>query len=405
MRPLLLFPVLLALAGEASAATLQQVMNMAAQHPLLAAGRQNEIAAEELLSEASRPAYNPELTAESQRRRLAGGGATKDWYLSLRQGIETGGKRRLRETIAQHELAAARLDQKQARQRTIIEAARAYIRLAVAQRIQRLESMRLKTLSELAQAMQTRLRAGEASQLDASLAEAARANALRSETTARQRLNRAIKAFRLALGDASLRIVETELPLPTPDPGWHPPANLLAIARAARPDLAAERERLAAAEARAELARANRIPDPAISLMAGREAGDRLIKLGISVPLPVLNSHRGAAKAALARREQRTEQLAWFERRLAQEVATSLRMHDDAMRALRRLDDAPPPSDLARRAYEAGEMELDALVLHTGQDIDARIARLGLIEQAWAARIELARAIGHPEYITEGIKP
>jgi hypothetical protein len=59
------------------------------------------------LTEQSSYAYNPELSLEPQRRRLNGGGTSNDYYITLSQGIELGGKQGLREQSAQAALNAS----------------------------------------------------------------------------------------------------------------------------------------------------------------------------------------------------------------------------------------------------------------------------------------------------------
>ena len=66
--------------------------------------------------------------------------------------------------------------------------------------------------------------------------------------------------------------------------GADPQALVLAL-----PEVVAARHRVNAADALVEVQRRERRPDPTLSLTGGYEDGERLIGLGLSIPLPILN--------------------------------------------------------------------------------------------------------------------
>ncbi|MFQ5346205.1 MAG: TolC family protein, partial [Mariprofundus sp.] len=111
----------------ANAITLEEVMTMASeQHPKLRIAEKSVDAAKGNLEEQGSYAYNPELSLEPQRRRLNAGGTSNDYYITLSQGIEIGGKRGYRELSAQAALSAANQLAEATRQRLSIGAARAF---------------------------------------------------------------------------------------------------------------------------------------------------------------------------------------------------------------------------------------------------------------------------------------
>jgi len=391
----------------AHADTLQEAMDTAAeQHPMLQMAEQNIAIARGNLTEQGAYAYNPELSLEPQRRRLNGGGTANDYYITLSQGIEIGGKQGFREQSAQAALDVASKDRESTRQQLVIEASRAYITLYFAGQAFDLRQQQSAMLKKVSHAVALQLKLGQSSQLDANLAQSAYSSALNATTVARQVLTGSRQAYLVALGKGQEKPSRLELPkLLT---SWKPPANAYKIALESRPDLSALRSKLAQSTAQADLAGAERIPDISLSAMTGREAGENLIKLGVTIPFPILNSHKGAYRAALAQKERVTTGLEWSTEQLRYAVESAVDNHANAMRSLSGIissnmqQSAEDTISLAQKAYDAGELDLEELVVHIRQGLDARMTALEIIKQGWLARIRLAQVLGHPEYILKG---
>jgi len=393
------------------AESLQEAMDSAAkQHPMLHMAGQQIDAAKGNLDEQGAYAYNPELSLEPQRRRLNGGGTSNDYYITLSQGIEVGGKRGFREQSAQAALNAANQSREGIRQQVIIEASRAYVSLYFAAQTYELLRQQSDMLKKVSHAVEKKLALGESSQLDANLAQSAFASALNATVAARQALTQTRQRYLVALGKVQAAGTISELLLPDLDTTWQPPENTYNVALQSRPDLAALRATQRQFDAQAEVAGAARIPDVIVSAMSGREAGEQLIKLGITVQLPVLNSHRGAYRAALAEKERVNTGLKWSEQQLRYAVQSALDNHANAMTSLSDMirtamqQHAEDTITLAQQAYDAGELDLEELVVHIRQGLDARITALEMLKQGWMARIQLAEVLGHPEYILKGIQ-
>jgi len=394
------------------AESLQEAMARAVKrHPMLQMAEQQIDVARGNLDEQRAYAYNPQLSLEPQRRRFNGGGGSSDYYITLSQGIETGGKRGFRTQSARAALNAANRSREALRQRLMIEAARACVALYFAEQGLDLRRRQRDMLERVRHAVDRKLALGESSQLDANLAQSAFASAQNAFMVAGEALTQARERYLVALGGGQSAGVAPELSLPDLDTDWRPPADAYRIALRSRRDLALLRAKQEQLHARAEQADAARIPDITLSAMAGREAGDQLIKLGLSVPLPILNSHRGAYQAALAEKARADVGLKWSERQLRYAVQSALDNHAQAMAALSGMiktdmqRHAEETISLARKAYAAGELDLEDLVVHIRQGLDARMTALEMIKQGWLARIRLAEVLGHPEYILEGTKP
>jgi outer membrane protein TolC len=390
------------------AGTLQQAMEtVTKQHPMLQMAEKNIESARGNLTEQSSYAYNPELSLEPQRRRLNGGGTSNDYYITLSQGIELGGKQGLREQSAQASLNIALQNREATKQRLLIETSRAYITLYFAGQLYDLRSQQSDVLDKVSHAVTRQLQLGESSQLDANLAQSAYASALNAATVAKQRLTKSKQRYLIALGKVSDSSV-TALELPELSLNWKPPADAYNVALESRPDFLVLQSKLDQSNAQADLASATRIPDVTLNAMIAREAGEKLVLLGLTIPFPVLNSHKGAYRAALAEKERVNMGLVWSKQQLRYEVQSALDNYYNAIQALSNMmksgmqKNAESTIALAQKSYDAGELDLEALVIHINQGLNAQITALEMIKQAWMARIRLAEVLGHPEYILKG---
>lgn len=402
--------LLLQLSAIAGTVTLEEAMQLAGDtHPEMRMAEQSIDSAQGRLTEKSSYAYNPELSLEPQRRRLNGGGTSNDYYITLSQGIETGGKQGFREQSAQAGLDAASRDRESIRQQLMIEASRAYVVFYFAIQAFDLRSQLSDMLKQVSHAVALQLQLGQSSQLDANLAMSAYSAALNATTAARQFLTQSRQNYLVALG----RSVQTsgdlaKLVLPKLASGWKPPTDAYRVALESRPDLSVLRSKLVQSTAQADLAGAQRIPDISLSAMSGREAGENLVKFGVTIPFPLLNSHKGAYRAALAERDRVSTGLEWSMQQLRYAVESAITNHANAMQALSGItgsnmqQSAEDTITLAQKAYDAGELDLEELVVHIRQGLDARMTALAIIKQGWLARIRLAQVLGHPEYILKG---
>jgi len=393
---------------HANAISIQQAMDVAVQrHPMLQMAEQTTESARGNLTEQGAYAYNPELSLEPQRRSLNGGGHANDYYITLSQGIETGGKRAFRKRSARAGLNAASQQEKFTQQQLRIGVARAFVDLNFSKRVLALRTQQSDMLQQVSTAVSKQLEMGQSNQLDVNLAQSASASAQNATAVARQGFTKARQHYRQALGSMKAQWPNA---LPRLSSQWHPPVDTYKVALASRPDLSVLHARVEQAAARSDLAAAIRIPDITINAMAGRAAGEQLVKLGVSVPFPVLNSHEGAYRASEAKQVRATMDLEWSKQQLRYTLQSALDNHRNAMQSLANMtkndmeQTAKETINLAGKAYNAGELDLEELVVHVRQGLDAQLTAIEVIKQAWLTRIRLAEVMGHPEYIIKGIQ-
>lgn len=391
-----------------NAVTLKAAMDAAVeQHPMLTISKMQIDGAQGELQEQGSYAYNPELSIEPQRRKLNGGGRSNDYYVTLSQGIELGGKQKYRELSAQAAVEAAKLESDTMYQQVSFNAARALVGLYFSKRELVWRNQQTRTLLQLHKAITRQMELGEANQLDVNLSQASLTQAINAESQANREHAMNVSRYVIAVGaGGDIENIQPELPKLLV--GWQPLSDPVEIAMNSRPDIAAKRQRLAQYSAQADLANAKRIPDVTVGLSAGRESGDQLYSLGFTMPIPVLNSHKGAYRAALSQASAYKTELEWYEQRVKLEVQEAKFSHTTAMQALLAISKAQGKNSsqdsigLAKAAFDAGELNIEALVVHINQILESRINSAAILKQGWLARIRLAEVLGHPEYILQG---
>lgn len=393
---------------HANAVTLKEAMDTALeQHPMLKISNTQIEGAQGDLQEQSSYAYNPELSVEPQRRRINGGGSSNDYYVTLSQGIELGGKQGFRERSAQAALEATKLESDAKHQRIMVDAARALVALYFSKRELLWRNQQAITLLRMNRAISRQMEVGEANLLDVNLAKASLTQAINAEAEAKQQHAMNISRYLMATGESTVP-KEIQAELPKLLVGWEPLSDPVDIALNSRSEIKAKRQRLTQYSAQSDLAKAQRIPDLTVGLTAGRESGDQLYSLGFTMPIPVLNSHNGAYRAALSQFGSQQTELEWLEQRVRLEVQEAVYNHQIAMRAVlavskvENTDASKDKISLAKAAFDAGELNIEELVVHINQILESRINSAAVLKQGWMARIRLAEVLGHPEYILEG---
>lgn len=292
-------------ATAAAPISLQAALALAMEHnPGLRAAAQALAASEGALIQ-SRARPNPELAYSQEDTRRE----TRSMTLQWNQSIEIGGKREARMKAAGHgrELARAELEAAQAGLRADVRTAFANV-LASQQRVQ-LHQRTLEIAGSARDAAAKRVLAGKVAPLEEtkarvaeSSAELALAQARSGLRVARQQLAALWGAQPAAFGSAVGELAQ--LPV-LPDEG------LMLEKLEHSPQMLRAQQAVFQARSVAELERAKRLPDPSVSLGMKRaqEVGRNQLVVGISVPLPILDSNRGNQLQALRLADKAEDEL------------------------------------------------------------------------------------------------
>ncbi|NOY78319.1 MAG: TolC family protein [Calditrichaeota bacterium] len=293
--------------------TLSRALSLALKHSPQLAVFSLEIRAREAaaLQAALRP--NPELNVEAEN--VAGSGLlsgfrSTETTVSIGQLIELAGKRQKRANAAVFERKLAEWDYKSKKLDVFARVVAAFNHVLAVQEQIKLDKEILALAEEFKTTIAHRVQAGRLSPAELSRAEVETANARialqrgqKELTAAKLDLAATWGASQITFGQA-VGSLDQVTPLPDLD-------KLLQLTRQ-NPDLArwqTEKNRRRAVQA---LARAQAIPDPALSIgwRWFNERGDRAFVAGLSIPLPVFDRKQGAIQEAA----RRTEQAEWQER-------------------------------------------------------------------------------------------
>ena len=146
-----------------------------------------------------------------------------------------------------------------------------------------------------------------------------------------------------------------------------------------RPDIIAAEALVRKSEADLKLSKAQRIPDPTISLQFEREAPDNLHSIGVAVSfaLPLFNRNKGAIHSAEAALDQAQAMLVKTHTQVNSDITTAIAAYKEASARLARYEEEIKPKARQVResitfAYEKGGASLLDLLAAQRSDNDIR---------------------------------
>lgn len=348
---------------------------------------------------------NPELALERARRVVPQPGLTsevqREWQAGITQTIEIAGQQGFRREATAQELAALTASIAEARLKLHSDVERQFVEVLSLQARVVTERSSLDTIEKTAQSITRRVNAGEDSRLDGNLAQVEAIRARNQIGLLQEQLMQARAELATLLQMPPGAVIEAAGTLDLPVPQYTL-ASLLKLA-ASRPLLDALNHREQAASARLALERAARYPDVTVGGATSREgaaaARERLVRLTLSVPLPLFKHNAGPIGRA---RTELTQ--AQIERRSAGRDAASdvqalwLKMQSQAARVDALRNSALPALEenqrLSLKSLQAGEIGLTQLLLVNRQVLDGKRDLIDAETELRLTRIALNRAAG-----------
>jgi len=330
--------------GAQQQLTLEEALDQARNNPAYQAQQQQIQVLEAQLQQAARRP-NPQFEADYETEALSGSAGTQELSLLLVQTWERGGKRQLRQQIAQTQLEQAILEAENYLRVLTSEIRLAYLELLWSQKRSSLIESHSERINNLLQLDLVRVEQGEIPTLNT--------DQLQTEITTLEALKGQLETerwqtqyeFNILIGsaaEAEYRVVEEEtgvIDLPDPD-------QALRFALANRPDLGALRTRVNQAnlEVSMEEAAAKRDWDLGVGyhLTRGDLEADDFVPRGIlqsansatnsfhltlSVPLSLWDDNSGNIASRLAARGVRERELVQAESRVRSQVLSAFRGH------------------------------------------------------------------------------
>ncbi|MFT3904678.1 MAG: TolC family protein [Steroidobacteraceae bacterium] len=381
-----------AAAPPALSAALREVLSQA---PTLAGAAAQWQAARAELQAAARPLYNPELTLEREQADV------DTTAVGIDLGIDWSGKRRAHRSVAAAQLAAQLAAYRDTRQQLALQWLDAWLELRNAEQQLRIGAQRVAVLQQFADLAARRFTVGDLSSVERDLA-------LLASQQAR------IEQARLIGAQARARATLAGISPVVPDaalPGELPAVDAdAAIDTTQAPQLLQARALAEAAQLQVRSAQLQRRPDPTVSVRTGQvDVGlpqkQSLFSLGVSVPLPLLNSHgaelRGARATARAAEQQLADRTLQLDAQAAQARSSFQALRDAWLSLPGTMSNATTDGGattertaLLQRLWQSGELSSADYLVQLQQTMDTELERSALWADAWRAWIDWRAACG-----------
>lgn len=403
------------------ALSLQQALDEAQrQNPDLRTERLrlNEVRSRRTLAGLLLP-FNPEFGFEETSDRRFANQGEGGYSVSLSQEFEVAGQRGKRKWIADLALEQVQAGVERSEQVLAAEVKTAYHRLALAREKLMVADSIMAIDERLAAVAAQRYQAGDISELEFNLVAAER------DQTAAQRFNL----------EAEARAAETELNLLLGRPAAQPIAvrvdttyapldldleQVQDLGLEVRPDLQALRLEEQATARGIRLALAEAIPNPKLSLSYARERAvfaadnfignpgairglrdtDRLLRVQVGLPLPLLNHNQAGVQKARAENQLAVARRESLAQHIRAETASAYSQFVGTRQALEAYRNLLPRveqnASLLVKAYETGELDLSGLLLQTDRIFRMRLAYFDALIAYRQALARLEQALGRP---------
>lgn len=347
---------------------------------------------------------NPEieLRADNKIGKDDGRGGTDLTQFTLSQPLPLSGRLGHQQAVAGAELDAARTDRSYQQMRLETQVAQRFHGLQLATDRLRLAEQRLRLADELQNAGRRREQAGELSTLERLRLDLIREAAQQVVDKSEGEYSEAVSRFRAYLGLSAQPLPQLE---PLEPFGALPALSALQTGLAQHPALLAAQQRVVAAQAGVNLARAERLPDPSLRLFHDRDFLDgrrqNITGIGVGLTLPLWDRNGGRIDAARAQVIQAQSERQVLERDLSSRLQQSylhlnhLVQQGEHYRS-RVFQPARQVFDMTRKAYHSGELEILALIDAINTYFDAHERYLELLQAAWLESAELRLAAGRP---------
>jgi outer membrane protein, heavy metal efflux system len=349
---------------------------------------------------------NPELSGGVGQKRVTGGGLSAEgvaWSVSVVQPFEWPGRIGLRKAIANHDIELAQLGYERfkialaGRVRTL-----AYGLFAAQEKSAAATEVadRFKALREV---LVQRDPAGLTPLLETRVIEATELNAQRKASEsllAAQSALLELNQLRGVAPEGQLSVGQTQLAFrPSEDKN-----TLLALARTNNFELRVRAVELAQQGLRVDLAKNERYPSISVGPTISEErAGDRerIIGVGVSLPLPLWNRNKGNVESAAARQMQAEVSLDVTEREIQRKVVEAGLTYETKLREMARwrpdsVQHFKEAAEIADRHYRLGAVPISTYIELQKQYLEAVEGLLETKKEALEAAAQLELLTGLP---------
>lgn len=325
--------------------------------------------------------HNPSLVFETESA------AETTTTIGLSQTIDWNNKRAAAVDVAASELQAATAELTVARRRVTADVLMALAEYETAQAIHQLGAQRTDLMKRIADTVSRRRSAGDLGQWDLALARVAYSEASMQQAISSAGFAEARIALRALMGN------DTQDPPALPK---QPPAVLtisdIEVLLDQLPELMVARNRIDASQARVEVAKRARQPDPTFSARGGRDGSDTLLALSVEIPLFVRNPMTAPVRVAEHLTVQQTQTYLDLRRQARARLDAALtryRLMAQAWEAWAAEGRAglKEQVELSEQLWKAGELSAADYLLQAKQSVDTQVAAAELAGRVWQAAI------------------
>lgn len=354
--------------------------------PRVVSGRATFAAAKEDQNIHNNSPYEWSARTSVQRRRVEQGAGYNEWNVGIERTIRLPGKANADKLLGNGAYEEGEARYGEAIHETALELLGLWLDWTHAEAANELTRTQLQIVQDNLAVVEKRVKAGDASKLEASLARAEVAEQrrldLEASTTATVAWGKLKGRFPAMSRQYS--IVPTALPLAVGMEYWRDrildSSDELRIAQA----------QLAYADANSARARADRIPDPTVGLYTSSEVGGRERLTGVMLSIPIPGSNRTSrANKAVHSAEISRQEVELRKRELESSIAGQVASANGALTAWEIANagaaEMTTNAQLTQRAYSLGEADLQLL-------LNARRQSAVAASTALSAKVAAARA-------------
>lgn len=299
-----------------------------------------------------------------QKRKLANGPSYNEWNIGIERTILLPSK-----AVADRNIGKATVDESQARYgEALHESARELMALWVewlaAERARELAENGLQSTQASLTAVEKRVRAGDASKLELSIARAELAEQRRQDNDAKTQAMVAWVRLSTRFPGVSRQVVALPTPLPIAEDAVFWRDRIIAESD----ELKIVQTQMQKAQAHAERTRADKTPDPTLGGYTASEVGGRERIIGVMLSVPISGGARASRNAkAIAAVEVLRREVELKQRELETEIASAVVTAQGAYASLQIANEGAAfmqgNAVLMQRAYALGEVELQSMLL------------------------------------------
>ncbi|MBI2950075.1 MAG: TolC family protein [Verrucomicrobia bacterium] len=349
---------------------------------------------------------NPEMSGGLGQKSVRGGGLSAEgvaWSVSVLQPFEWPGRIGLRKSIANRDIELAELGYERFKLALAGRVRTLGYGLFAAQEKSAAASEVAERFKALREVLVQRDPAGLTPLLETRIIEATELNAQRRASEALLATQAALlelNQLRGAAPDAPLSVRQTQLSFRPPDSKQ----TLIAMVRTNNFELRVRAVELAQQGFRVDLAKNERYPTLSIGPTLSEErAGDRerIIGVGVSLPLPLWNRNKGNIEAAVARQLQAEVSLNLTEREIQRKVLEAALTYETKLREMAKwrpdsVQHFKEAAEVADRHYRLGAVPITTYVELQKQYLDAVEGLLDTKKEALEAAAQLELLTGLP---------